>query len=168
LARPSPIVSKPSKTSAPSSNYGKIYFTYDEEKDVYICPQGQVLSRFKNSRPKNENDIRYTNKKACLECPVKDLCTPHKNGRTVNRKKYDSFADEVDKHTKECIEAYEERQRLAEHPFGTVKRSLGFTYFLTRGTENVRTESLLHFLTYNIKRVITTLGVKELIGQLNG
>lgn len=66
------------------------------------------------------------------------------------------------------MDVYKKRQRMAEHPFGTIKRSLGFTYFLTRGTESVRTETLMHFLIYNIKRVISAMGVEKLVGELQG
>lgn len=162
-----PIVSKANKSNFSNINYSKLNFLYDKEKDVYICPQGHELSKYKNSREDSQL-IRYANNKACTSCPTKDLCTSHKKGRTVSRKKNDHFADEVDKRTKEYMELYKKRQRLAEHPFGTIKRSLGFTYFLTRGTESVRTESLMHFLVYNIKRVINTVGVEKLIGQLQG
>ena len=61
---------------------------------------------------------------------------------------------------------YKKRQELVEHPFGTVKSGLGFAQFLTRGTENVRTESLLHFLTYNLKRIINVLETKKLVEAL--
>lgn len=57
---------------------------------------------------------------------------------------------------------------MVEHPFGTVKRALGFTYFLTRGHENVRTESFLHFLAYNMKRLINVVGIAELRTALQG
>ena len=32
------------------------------------------------------------------------------------------------------------RKQLAEHPFGTIKRSLGYTHFLLKGVEKVRCE----------------------------
>ena len=48
------------------------------------------------------------------------------------------------------------------------KRALGFTYFLTRGTENVRTESLLHFLAYNTKRLINIVGTNNMRLALQG
>ncbi len=57
---------------------------------------------------------------------------------------------------------------MAEHPFGTVKRSWGYSYFLTRRTASVRVESLLHFLTYNMKRAIHIVGVKELVLRMQG
>ncbi|MDD3269446.1 MAG: transposase [Syntrophomonadaceae bacterium] len=55
---------------------------------------------------------------------------------------------------------------IVEHPFGTIKRSWGYSYFLTRGLESVRTETCLAFLAYNIKRVINILGVEEMIKRL--
>jgi transposase len=131
------IVSKANKNSFASVNYGKMNFRYDAEKDVYICPQGHELKKYSQIRTSNKDFCRYFNKKACLACPVKDTCTPNKHGRTVSRKKNDRYADEVDKRTKELMDVYKKRQRMAEHPFGTIKRSLGFTYFLTRGTESV-------------------------------
>ena len=42
-------------------------------------------------------------------------------------------------------QVYKRRQEIVEHVFGTVKRSLGYTYFLTRGNESVRAESFMHF-----------------------
>jgi transposase len=161
------IVSKANKSNFSNVNYSKLNFKYNEENDVYICPQGHELSRPKKRRS-NSTIIRYQNRTACKNCPVKDLCTPHKHGRTVFRQENDRFADEVDKRTKENMKLYNKRKQMAEHPFGTIKRNFGFTYFLTRRTENVLTESLMHFLVYNIKRVINTVGVEKLVGELQG
>jgi hypothetical protein len=55
---------------------------------------------------------------------------------------------------------------LVEHPFGTIKRGLGFTYFLTRGNESVKAESFMHFFIYNLKRVINIIGAKGIIERL--
>lgn len=51
---------------------------------------------------------------------------------------------------------------IVEHVFGAVKRALGFTCFFTRGNENVKSESCMHFFTYNLIRTINIIGVKEL------
>jgi len=63
---------------------------------------------------------------------------------------------------------YKVRKQTVEHPWGTIKRAMGFSYFLTRKTENVRTESLLHFLVYNMKRAINIIRTEQLIGILQG
>ena len=55
---------------------------------------------------------------------------------------------------------------IVEYPFGTVKRAMDAGYFLTMRLESVRAEANLIFLAYNIKRVITILGVKEIVRRL--
>ncbi|MCJ8297810.1 MAG: transposase, partial [Pseudomonadales bacterium] len=50
-----------------------------------------------------------------------------------------------------------------EHPFGTIKQWMGSTHFEMRRLHNVKTEMSLHVLAYNMKRVISILGVKGLL-----
>ena len=58
------------------------------------------------------------------------------------------------------------RKSIVEHPFGTIKHSMGQGYFLTRGLSGVRTEISLTMLAYNIKRVVGLKGVPELLAAL--
>jgi transposase len=55
------------------------------------------------------------------------------------------------------------RRQTVEHPFGTLKAWMGATHFLTRGLKRVSTEMSLYVLAYNLKRMITTLGVHRLL-----
>ena len=55
------------------------------------------------------------------------------------------------------------RFSLSEHPFGTIKRAMGFTYFLLRGMRNVTGEFALMCLGYNIKRAKNLLGYEKMI-----
>jgi len=55
------------------------------------------------------------------------------------------------------------RRQTAEHPFGTIKAWMGATHFRLRTLEKVGTEMSLHVLAYNLKRMITILGVQPLI-----
>jgi hypothetical protein len=154
------IAPKPDRGETQSKGYTKINFKYDKENDIYICPLGQTLALPAKRRGKG-NDKRYYCK-ACVDCPSKELCTPKSKYRYIARLEFDDYADEVDAFTRENYDLYSKRKCLVEHPFGTVKRALGFTYFLTRGTENVRTESLLHFLAYNMKRLINILNTPKI------
>jgi len=61
---------------------------------------------------------------------------------------------------------YTLRKCVVEHPFGTIKRSLGYTYFLRRGLKAVRTEAALICLAYNIKRLANITKVKEIIQKV--
>ena len=56
-----------------------------------------------------------------------------------------------------------QRQRIVEHPFGTIKRAMNQGYFLTRGLKKVGAEMSLTVLSYNIKRAINIIGVKKMI-----
>lgn len=60
------------------------------------------------------------------------------------------------------MDTYHKRKQLFEHPWGTVKRSFGFSNFLTKGMESVGAESFLHFMVYNMKRAINTVGMEGL------
>ena len=53
-----------------------------------------------------------------------------------------------------------------EHPFGTIKRSWGYYYTLLKGKEKVAAEYSLVFLTYNLRRAINILGVKDLLERI--
>ena len=53
------------------------------------------------------------------------------------------------------------RRRTVEHVLGTLKHWMGSTHFLTRRLANVRTEMSLHVLAYNLKRVISLLGIAK-------
>jgi Transposase DDE domain len=59
------------------------------------------------------------------------------------------------------------RKSIVEHPFGTVKRWMDQGYFLTRGLEKVRGDMSLTVLAYNLKRVISIIGVKDLLAVVS-
>ena len=56
-----------------------------------------------------------------------------------------------------------ERRQTVEHPFGTIKSWMGATHFQMKTLKNVGTEMALHVLAYNMKRVISILGVAGLM-----
>ena len=61
---------------------------------------------------------------------------------------------------------YTLRKCTVEHPFGTIKRSLGYTYFLRRGLKAVNTEAALIAMTYNIKRLVNISKIDKIIKKM--
>jgi hypothetical protein len=61
-----------------------------------------------------------------------------------------------------------ERRQTVEHPFGTIKSWMGATHFQMKTLKNVGTEMALHVLAYNMKRVISILGVGGLMEEIRG
>ncbi|MGN8778388.1 transposase, partial [Blautia sp. HCP3S3_C12] len=55
------------------------------------------------------------------------------------------------------------RMCLSEHPFGTIKRAMGATYFLLRGIRKVAGEFALFCLGYNLERAKNLLGFQKMM-----
>ncbi len=69
----------------------------------------------------------------------------------------------VNENTIRKKDIYLKRGSLVEHPFGTIKRRFGYTYFLTRGLDSVNTEGSFICLVYSLKRLINIMRVRELV-----
>lgn len=61
---------------------------------------------------------------------------------------------------------YKQRQQLAEHPWGTIKRQRGFDHVLTRGKTKILGEVSLVFIGYNLARCANILGGLEMFKAL--
>jgi hypothetical protein len=59
-----------------------------------------------------------------------------------------------------------QRKEIVEHPFGTLKRSLGYTIFLLQGMEKVTAEFNLMCSAYNLKRVFNIVGFQNLLAAI--
>ena len=160
-----PIVSKPDHGGAPSSEYGYDHFFYEEEKDIYICPQGKELPR-KKKRNTDSTEAYYGSKKLCADCPVRDLCTKSSDGRTIMRGLHQKAGDDALRRVYENRALYKKRKNLVEHVFGTVKADFGFRYLQVRRTEMVKTEMCLCFLAYNFKRALNRVGTSGMLAKV--
>lgn len=166
------------------------YFVRDPERNLVYCPAGEIL---RQKCIKKGGQIRYANKNACRHCPNRNKCYHGKNEwKEVDFSKdklekpcIDWLKSEgrvpdscgVDKKGKSHYEMVKivrfflkpdiaktsKRMCLSEHPFGTIKRSLGFTYFLLNGIKKVTGEFALFCLGYNIERAKKLLGFDKMM-----
>jgi len=51
------------------------------------------------------------------------------------------------------------RGSIVEHPFGTIKRNLGWDHFLVRSIEKVSGENALIMFSYNFRRLLNLIGI---------
>jgi transposase len=140
-------------------------FIYDAEKDHYTCPAGEHLTRGLVRSDRRGDIDHYRHLTACFTCPLKPRCTAEKVKR-VKRWKHEDVLDVMQDRLDRMPEAMGVRRQTVEHPFGTLKTWMGATHFLTRTLDKVRTEMSLHVLAYNLKRMITILGVGPLIAAI--
>jgi transposase len=163
------------------------YFVRDPERNLVICPAGEIL---RQKSIKNNGNIRYANKTACRHCQYRNKCYKGKN----EWKEIDFTKDKLEKPCREWIKSEDgnipkrERKKghyeirkvvrfffkpsrekmshrlcLSEHPFGTIKRAMGATHFLLKGLEKVEGEFALFCLGYNIERAKNLLGFDRLM-----
>ena len=165
------------------------YFVRDPERNLVYCPNGEIL---RQKCIKKNGNIRYANKNACRHCPNRNKCYKGKNEwkeidftkdclekpckdwlKTEGKKPDIGGANKGKYHfeTKKVVRFFlkpdrkktAERMCLSEHPFGTIKRAMGFSYYLLRGLKKVTGEFALMCLGYNIKRAKKLLGFEKML-----
>jgi hypothetical protein len=145
--------------------YGKNRFRYDETKDVYVCPAGAELTHRFNTYELGR-ELRYYRASGCKGCALKKQCTRNKANRTITREENEGLMEAMAARMKAQPEKFKLRKTLAEHPFGTIKRWFGYTHFLLKGLEKVRTEWSLTTLVYNLKRVLNLVSFEKLMAAV--
>jgi len=148
--------------------FDKRSFAYDPAKDCYSCPEGHILVRCGRTRRNNGYRYKFTDKNPCLACQRYGRCTKAKCGRTIERRDDEVLRDYLEKEyaLSENQSIYKRRQEKIELVFGHIKRNLGVVSFLLRGLEGVRAETSLLSLCFNLRRMITMLGVAGLIQKM--
>ena len=153
---------KPQTSSSQAEGrFGKRDFHYIPEDGVYRCPAGERLKWRMTTVEKGQRVHRYWTS-ACPSCSIKARCTPSPF-RRVTRWEHEEVIEAVQARLDRDPEKMRVRRQTAEHPFGTIKAWMGSTHFLTKTLERVSTEMSLHVLAYNLKRVMSLLGVAPLI-----
>jgi transposase len=144
--------------------FDKRDFAYDEKKDEYRCPAGQIAIYRFTSEENGKTLHKYWSSE-CPQCPMKPRCTKSKY-RRIARWEHEDVLDVVQQRLDGAPEAMRLRRQTVEHVFGTLKAWMGSSHFLTKTLPRVRTEMSLQVLAYNLKRAIKILGAGPLIAAM--
>ncbi|NPA59582.1 MAG: IS1182 family transposase [Epsilonproteobacteria bacterium] len=144
--------------------FAKKHFIYNHEEDCYICPNNQKLMKMKNQYKRDGRmlDIYRVSRKYCQICPLKENCITDKvKNKYVYRWEHENIIDNYNKKmaTAKSKNIVRKRGSIVEHPFGTIKRTLGWDHFLVRGKKKVLGENALIMFTYNFKRLLNLIGI---------
>ena len=127
-------------------------FSYDNKKDVFICPAGALL-KLKSSK---ENRVYKTQKMVCQECSFKNKCSV-KKGDTATIYTDDKkiiLAVMAEKMKKDSSrEIYAKRKVIVEPVFGQIKTG-GFRRFSLRGYKKASGEFSLVCAVSNFKKIV--------------
>jgi hypothetical protein len=143
-------------------------FEYVAQEDVYICPAGQKLTYQWNNVERGRREY-VADVHICRACQHFGLCTKSsKNGRRINRNNNEQFRDRMREQYAEADsqEIYGRRKQKVELPFGHIKHNLKAGSFLLRGLAGIKAEMSILSSCFNIARVISIIGVSELMAML--
>lgn len=151
------------KTEKP---FDKSNFKYDSENDCYVCPQGAVL-QFSHVSNKKQAKV-YRGGSVCKGCSNFGQCTKSDRGRGVSRLLKADLQEKYEAQyaQSESQKIYALRKQKVELPFGHIKRNLKVDGFLMRGLDGVKAETSIIANCFNIARMISILGVVNMIAKL--
>jgi len=154
-------------SQAPNPKYNVENFTYDKKEDIYICPEGKILTtNGKLHKTEKSNFKRYTTRE-CLACSVKKECSKAKYGKAIQRSEYQELIDNNKIRIENNKGYYKQRQAIVEHPYGTIKRQWGFSYIMTKKfKQRAEADVGLIFTAYNLRRLISIIGIENLIEHI--
>ena len=158
------VVKPITSNAVAEGRFGKDDFVYDASSDSYRCPAGEALTHPCTS-VENGMRIRVYWASGCGACSMRAGCTTGKE-RRVRRWEHEHVLEAMEERLARRPELMQVRRATVEHVFGTIKNWMGATHFLTRGLANVRTETSLQVLAYNLKRVIRIVGIAPLMAAI--
>jgi len=138
-----------------ADKFDRSNFTYDQEHDQYICPQGKELHFeriYEHKKKKQKSKVYSTNE--CFTCPFKHNCTKG-NKRSINRELREPLREKVRQmlNTPQGKALYRKRMHSIEPIWGNLKENKKIRKFNLRGKEKVNAEFLLHCLSHNITKI---------------
>jgi transposase len=139
-----------------SSLFGKDAFAYDAQRDIYTCPQGEILRR--QGYDYKERSVRYAaSPSACNACPIKVQCTKSTKRRWLRRSFDEEYLERVRAYgdTEPYRKALRKRSVWVEPLFAEAKDWHRARWFRLRRLEKVNAEALLIAAGQNVKRLLT-------------
>jgi len=142
----------------PTGLFPSSLFTYDADRDVYICPNGQQSVR-KTYNAQLEGHQYLFDKHTCLSCPVRMQCTRSKaSGRRVFRSDYVS-SYEYARTYNDSIEGQTELQKryTVERKNNELKNNCGLGSTNFRGRTRNQIIGLCAAMIVNLKQTVRKL-----------
>jgi hypothetical protein len=134
----------------------KSSFAYDPERDVVVCPRGEVLA-LEDRRKMSKDAPCETAIYRCHnnDCAERSACTSDRKGRTVKRTPFDDAIEQQRAllARPETRNLYELRKEIVEHTFGCIKSNDSFRRFTVRGLAKAFAQWVLACTTFDLRKL---------------
>ena len=143
------------KKTDEDSPFHKQHFIYNQDKDVYLCPNHKELTFSYRTVDDRGNNLSVYRCKECFSCKYFGRCTKSPKGRAI--KVYDNehliYNMRQKLKTADGKSIYDKRKTIVEPVFGNIKHNLRFREFLLRGLKKVKAEFTLVAIVHNILKI---------------
>ncbi len=139
-------------------------FTYIEEKEHYICPQGKIIpfkKVFYDHRTHTKKKEYRCSSLVCKNCPIKPLCL----GKNVKEKKFSVtyYRAEYERNNKRVKSKHGRKMKslrssTVEPVFGTLTQFMGMRKINTIGIEQANKVMHMAAMAYNLKKLLKFMG----------
>lgn len=139
------------KSDREDGTFSRADFTFDKERNVYICPEGKLLTT--TGRVHDGRTILYrASTRDCGSCQLKPKCTPNMTFRKIPRDVHEDARDTARElmGTSEFDKSRDERKRV-EMRFAHLKIHHRFERMRLRGLSGARDEFHLAAIVQNLK-----------------
>ena len=156
-----PHVNLIDKSERTDGTFSRSDFTFDTERDLYVCPGGMELRKYRRASPRRARASRRTARSAIAPlnttanaCALKPKCCPNVPARKIARSVHEAARDKARAIAK--TEAYavscRERKKV-EMLFAHLKRILRLDRLRLRGPSGAKDEFLLAATAQNLRKL---------------
>ena len=155
-----PVFDKSARTDG---TFSREDFAYDQQSDVYICPDGKVLASTGTLVNDGATLLYRASKYDCDACQLKPQCCPKTPSRKVTRSIHEEARDVAREIAKTDVYVRSRRDRKKiEMLFAHLKRILRLDRLRLRGPLGARDEFLLAATAQNLRKLAKLIPLSTL------
>ena len=143
------------KSKRDDGTFNREDFTFDKERNVYICPEGKILTTTGRLVNDGETTLLYfASVLDCRSCPLRARCCPKMPARRIPRSIYEEARDVARglAKTKAFEQSRRDRKKI-EMLFAHLKRILRLGRLRLRGPAGAQFEFTLAAIAQNLRRL---------------
>jgi transposase len=155
------------KSERTDGTFGRSAFSFDAQKNRYVCPAGKFLKPTWRMKKKNPNMYRAS-QYDCQACPLKSRCCPNTPHRRIERNPFEPARDVARAIAK--TDAYRQSRKdrkKVEMLFAHLKRILKLDRLRLRGFTGANDEFLMAATVQNLRRMAKWLAPDTQNGGLS-
>jgi len=153
-AKIAPHIPVVDKSKREDGTFSREDFTFDKERNVYICPAGKVLTTTGKVAPDGETLYYRASTRDCRGCLLKSQCCPKAPLRRIQRSIYEEARDVARALAKsEAFDRSRRDRKRVEMLFAHLKRIFRLGRLRLRGPCGAQFEFTLAAIAQNLRRL---------------